>query len=183
MCGGLLRRQNLQTESCLVLEVCQFFWLISTLMDSSAVYSTICMPSWVIMSISLSFNIYFASVFRDMELVTYVHEHPSVRSSSSGQLSTVLLRARSIQRCFHLRLLALPHTFEVWRRSRCPSSGDVAVSLLTMFYCDCFIVQSVGDQTGVTQLGFFVSARHCKAAVLAHERVYNLWQILGKQIH
>ncbi|CAL5986598.1 Hypothetical_protein [Hexamita inflata] len=74
-------------------------------------------------------------------------------------------------------------TIEARWRSRCPSSGGVAVSLLTMFYCDCFIVQSVGDQTGVTQLGFFVSARHCKAAVLAQERVRNLWQILGKQIH
>ncbi|CAL5988192.1 Hypothetical_protein [Hexamita inflata] len=79
--------------------------------------------------------------------------------------------------------LPCSHTLEARWRSRCPSSGGVAVSLLTMFYCDCFIVQSVGDQTGVTQLGFFVSARHCKAAVLAQERVYNLWQILGKQIH
>ncbi|CAL6087888.1 putative [Hexamita inflata] len=79
--------------------------------------------------------------------------------------------------------LPCSHTLEAWRRSRCPSSGGVAVSLLTMFYCDCFIVQSVGDQTGVTQLGFFVSARHCQAAVLAQERVCNLWQILGKQIH
>ncbi|CAL6076769.1 Hypothetical_protein [Hexamita inflata] len=54
--------------------------------------------------------------------------------------------------------LPCSHTLEAWRRSQCPTSSGVAVSLLTMFYCDCFIVQSVGDQTGVTQLGFFVSA-------------------------
>ncbi|CAL6035706.1 Hypothetical_protein [Hexamita inflata] len=58
--------------------------------------------------------------------------------------------------------LPCSHTLEARWRSQCRS---LTISLLTMFYCDCFIVQSIGDQTGVTQLGFFVSARHCKAGL------------------
>ncbi|CAL6106640.1 Hypothetical_protein [Hexamita inflata] len=49
----------------------------STLM---AVYSTIWMPSWVIVSISLSCNVYFDSV-RELELVADVHEHLVTRGS------------------------------------------------------------------------------------------------------
>ncbi|CAL6063250.1 Hypothetical_protein [Hexamita inflata] len=45
-----------------------------------AVYSTIWMPSWVIVSISLSCNVYFDSV-RELEYVANIHEHLVTRGS------------------------------------------------------------------------------------------------------
>ncbi|CAL6036982.1 Hypothetical_protein [Hexamita inflata] len=68
--------------SCLVLEVGQFFWLNSTLM---AVYSTTQMPSLVIVSVSLSCNVYFNSV-RELELVVDVHEHLVSRGSFEAEV-------------------------------------------------------------------------------------------------
>ncbi|CAL6013432.1 Hypothetical_protein [Hexamita inflata] len=92
-----------------------------------------------------------------------------------------LLLARS---SFALDFAFLPcsHTLEAWWHSLCPSSGSLTVSL-TLLRRDGAFMQSISDQAGVMQLGYFVSARYCKAAVLAYERVCNLWQILGKQIH
>ncbi|CAL6055963.1 Hypothetical_protein [Hexamita inflata] len=68
--------------SCLVLEVGQFFWLNSTLM---AVYSTTQMSSLVIVSVSLSCNVYFNSV-RELELVVDVHEHLVSRGSFEAEV-------------------------------------------------------------------------------------------------
>ncbi|CAL6030782.1 Hypothetical_protein [Hexamita inflata] len=64
--------------------------------------------------------------------------------------------------------LPCSHTLEAQRRSRCPSSGSLTVSL-TLLRRDGAFMQSISDQAGVMQFGFFVSARHCKAAVFAQE--------------
>ncbi|CAL6108617.1 Hypothetical_protein [Hexamita inflata] len=53
--------------------------------------------------------------------------------------------------------LPCSHTLEAWRRSRCPSSGSLTVSL-TLLRRDGAFMQSISDQAGVMQLGFFVSA-------------------------
>ncbi|CAL6105410.1 Hypothetical_protein [Hexamita inflata] len=53
-------------------------------------------------------------------------------------------RANRIQRCLRLRILVLLNAILLL---------VVVVSLLTMFYCDRYIVQSIGE----TQLGFFIS--------------------------
>ncbi|CAL6012929.1 Hypothetical_protein [Hexamita inflata] len=82
-----------------------------------------------------------------------------------------LLRARPIQ-CY----------LEAWRRSRCPSSGSLTVSL-TLLRCDGAFMQSISDQAGVMQLGFFVSVRYCKTAVFAQEGVRDLWQECCQHIH
>ncbi|CAL6010686.1 Hypothetical_protein [Hexamita inflata] len=82
---GLLLETEFFRMSCLVLEVGQFFWLNSTLM---AVYSTTQMPSLVIVSVSLSCNVYFNSV-RELELVVDVHEHLVSRGSFEAEVLVV----------------------------------------------------------------------------------------------
>ncbi|CAL6025587.1 Hypothetical_protein [Hexamita inflata] len=78
--------------------------------------------------------------------------------------------------------LPCSHTLEAWRRSRCPSFGSLTVSL-TSLRRDGAFMQSISDQTGVMQLGFFVSARHCKAAVFAQEGVRDFWQDCCQHVH
>ncbi|CAL6096342.1 Hypothetical_protein [Hexamita inflata] len=78
--------------------------------------------------------------------------------------------------------LPCSHTLEAWRRSRCPSSGSLTVSL-TLLCRDGAFMQSISDQAGVMQLGFFVSARYCKAAVFAQEGVRDLWQECCQHVH
>ncbi|CAL5978520.1 Hypothetical_protein [Hexamita inflata] len=78
--------------------------------------------------------------------------------------------------------LPCSHTLEAWRRSRCPSSGSLTV-FLTLLRRDSAFMQSISDQAGVMQLGLFVSARHCKAAVFAQEGVRDLWQECCQHVH
>ncbi|CAL6110133.1 Hypothetical_protein [Hexamita inflata] len=61
--------------------------------------------------------------------------------------------------------LPCSHTLEAWRRSWCPSSGSLTVSL-TLLRRDGAFMESISDQAGVMQLGFFVSARHCMLIII-----------------
>ncbi|CAL6027292.1 Hypothetical_protein [Hexamita inflata] len=95
------------------------------------------------------------------------------RAQARKELSYViscrwLLRAHTIQCLLWLHLLA-------WRRLGCPSIIGV-VDSFTMFRRNCIFMLSIGDQAGVMQLGFFFSARYCKATVFAQEGVRDLWQ-------
>ncbi|CAL6045600.1 Hypothetical_protein [Hexamita inflata] len=121
---GLLLETEFFRMSCLVLEVGQFFWLNSTLM---AVYSTTQIPSLVIVSVSLSCNVYFNSV-RELELVVDVHEHLVSRGSFEAEVLVVgviddvldqLSDRLSLEGCRRLKVWSLLQLFSMMVRV-CP---------------------------------------------------------------
>ncbi|CAL6088065.1 Hypothetical_protein [Hexamita inflata] len=68
--------------------------------------------------------------------------------------------------------LPCSHTLEAWRRSRCPSSGSLTVSL-TLLRRDSAFMQSISDQAGVI-LTFIIEDYYCHKVRLQIEHVISL---------
>ncbi|CAL5982964.1 Hypothetical_protein [Hexamita inflata] len=115
--------------SCLVLEVGQFFWLNSTLM---AVYSTTQMPSLVIVSVSLSCNVYFNSV-RELELVVDVHEHLVSRGSFEAEVLVAGVIDNVLDQLPDRLSLEGCRRLKVWSSSEVPCGPSESQSVSSSF--------------------------------------------------